>query len=81
EKYEALREAHLIGADASILSFVKEADTRPFRLLVSERGIVGLVSLSDLQKLPVRAALFGLVTGLEMAMTDAILTHDPEGRE
>lgn len=78
EAYEPLREVHLIGADASILSFVLEADARPFRLLVSERGIVGLVSLSDLQNLPVRAALFGLVTGLEMAMTDAIRLFDPE---
>lgn len=79
EAYEPLREGHLIGSDASILSFVREADARPFRLLVSERGIVGLVSLSDLQNLPVRAALFGLVTGLEMAMTDTIRLYDPDG--
>lgn len=79
EAYEPLAESHLIGADASILSFVREADARPFRLLVSERGIVGLVSLSDLQNLPVRAAFFGLVTGLEMAMTDTIRLYDPDG--
>jgi hypothetical protein len=80
EAYRPLHESYLIGADASILSFVKEADARPFRLLVSDQGIVGLVSLSDLQKLPVRAALFGLVTGLEIAMTDAIHAADPGGR-
>jgi hypothetical protein len=81
ERYEPLREVHLIGMDASILSFVLEADKRPFRLLVSERGIVGLVSLSDLQKLPVRVALFGLVTGLEMVMANAIVTCDPQGEK
>ncbi|MEQ1938040.1 hypothetical protein ABMA46_07290 [Mesorhizobium sp. CN5-321] len=78
--YQPLHESYLIGADASILSFVIEADTRPFRLLVSDQGIVGLVSMSDLQKLPVRAALFGLVTGLEMAMTEAIQADDPDGK-
>lgn len=75
---DALGEQHLIGAEASILSFMTDADQRPFRFLVSHDGIVGLVSLSDLQWLPVRATLFGLVTGLEMAMTDAILREDPE---
>ncbi|MBU0584015.1 MAG: hypothetical protein KKB66_15975 [Alphaproteobacteria bacterium] len=79
--YRPLHENCLIGADASILSFVKEADTRPFRLLVSDQGVVGLVSLSDLQKLPVRAALFGLVTGLEVAMTEAIQAADPSGEK
>jgi hypothetical protein len=76
-----LHEAHLIGADASILSFIVEANTRPFRLLVSDQGVIGLVSLSDLQKLPVRAALFGLVTALEMAMVDAIRACDPKGEK
>ncbi|RWK41714.1 hypothetical protein [Mesorhizobium sp.] len=79
--YRPLHENCLIGADASILSFVKEADIRPFRLLVSDQGVVGLVSLSDLQKLPVRAALFGLVTGLEIAMTEAIQVADPNGEK
>ena len=65
-------EEHLIGADASILDFVTEADCRPCRLVVSGTGIVGLVTLSDLQKLPVRAALFALVTGLEISMSEAI---------
>ncbi|TJW51964.1 MAG: hypothetical protein E5X65_20765 [Mesorhizobium sp.] len=78
EAFEQLSEKYLLGADASILSFVLEADHSPFRLLVSDNGIVGLVSLSDLQKLPVRAALFGLVTELEIAMTEAIRAKDPD---
>ena len=67
-----LSERTLIGADASILSFIQDAPASPCRLVVSGRRIVGLVGLSDLQKLPARAALFGLITGLEITMADAI---------
>ena len=67
-----LSEEMLIGADASVLSFIREADDRTFRLVVSGGKIAGLVGLADLQQLPVRITLFGLVTYLEMTMTKAI---------
>lgn len=67
-----LDEDTLIGADAGILSFLKDADARPCRLVVAGSRIDGLVSWSDMQKLPVRAALFALITHLEMTMTEAI---------
>jgi hypothetical protein len=67
-----LSEENFIGADASIIDFVRDADHQKCRLVVSERQISGLVSLSDLQQLPVRAALFGLVTYLEIIMTYVI---------
>jgi hypothetical protein len=35
-------------------------------------SISGLVSLSDLQRLPVRAALFALITGFEITMAEAV---------
>lgn len=69
---QPLGENHLIGADASILTFIHDADRHPFRFVVSGREISGLVTLSDLQRLPVRAALFALVTQLEMTMTTMI---------
>jgi hypothetical protein len=69
---QALSEENLIGADAAILAFVRDADRHRLRLVVSGREISGLVSISDLQKLPVRAALFAIVTQLEMIMADAI---------
>lgn len=72
DHFERLSEHMLIGADASILDFVQLADNRPCCLVVSGRRIEGLVSLSDLQKLPVRAALFALVTGLELTMAQVI---------
>jgi hypothetical protein len=67
-----LSEAYLIGADASILDFITDADKRPCRLVLAGPSISGLVSLSDLQRLPVRAALFALITGFEITMAEAI---------
>lgn len=78
ECMQRLSEDNLIGADASILSFITTADQRPCRLVISGARIEGLVSLSDLHKLPVRAALFALITYLEMAMAQAIRVEYPE---
>ena len=72
ECMDPLSELLLIGADASILDFLMVADRQRCRLVVSESEIGGLVSLSDLQKLPVRAVLFALITQLESTMADAI---------
>jgi hypothetical protein len=76
--FSPLSEENLIGADASILDFILDADQRPCRLVISGAKIVGLVSLSDLQRLPVRAALFALITGFEMTMAAFIRKEHPE---
>jgi hypothetical protein len=76
--YVPLSEDYLIGADASILDFMLDADDKQCRLVISGTKVVGLVSLSDLQRLPVRAALFALITGLEMTMADLIRTKYPK---
>ena len=68
---DPLAEPLLIGGDAGILDFVRQADTQPYRLVLGGTRICGLVTLSDLQKLPARAALFGLVTHLELALQEA----------
>ena len=73
--FEPLSEDHLIGADASIIDFVMQADNHPVRLVVSDDEVAGLVSLSDLQHLPVRAAIFTLITSLEIAMAKRIETE------
>lgn len=73
-----LSEEFLIGAGTSILDFLKDADAKPCRLVVSGPKITGLVSLSDLQKLPVRATLFALITGFEITMFEAIKEKLPE---
>lgn len=78
EFFVTLGERHLIGADASIVAFVMNADEHRFRFVVSRKGIVGLVSLSDLQKLAVRVTLFSLVTELELLMLETIRRFFPE---
>lgn len=70
--FQPLSEDFMIGADASIFEFVVSADKRPMRLVVSRNEIAGVISLSDLQQLPVRAALFTLITALEIAMARRI---------
>ena len=72
DDFKPFSEDVVIGADASIIDFVKKADKRMTRLVVSGDRVAGLVSLSDLQQLPVRAALFTLITRLEMAMAERI---------
>ncbi|MET4200737.1 hypothetical protein [Bradyrhizobium sp. LA6.12] len=79
--YVPLSEDYLLGADASILDFVLDADEKQCRLVISGTKVVGLVSLSDLQRLPVRAALFALITGLEMTMADLIRTRHPKSED
>ena len=69
---QPLTEHLLIGADASILDFALDAHRQPYRLVVAGARVDGIVTLWDLQKLPARAAFFGLVTGLEMLLQQAI---------
>lgn len=74
-------ENQVIGADASIFEFILQVDTRPTRLVISGQNVAGLISISDLQQLPVRAALFTLVTSLEIAMAKRIKTEWPEDND
>ena len=78
DRLRPLSEADLIGADATILDFVSRVRPRPL-LVVSGGRINGLVAWSDLQKLPVRAAVFALVTGFELTMYEAIKVVFPQG--
>lgn len=78
DDFVRLSEDILIGADASIIDFIMQADIHPTNLVVSGSRIEGLVSLSDIQQLPSRAAIFTLITSLEMAMAMAISHHWPD---
>lgn len=68
----ALSEDQLIGASTSILDFVKEGHEKPWRLVVSDAGITGLVTLVDLQRPAARVALFSLIATFESCMIDVI---------
>ena len=79
--FEPLSESLVIGADATIIEFLKTVDERPAKLVVAGFHVAGLVDLSDLQQLPVRAALFTLITSLEIAMAKRIEAKWPDGAE
>ena len=74
ERMDPLSKADLIGAGAPIVALIDRIRRKPF-LVVSGQEIIGMVTWSDLQKLPVRAALFSLVTGFELTMYEAIRRH------
>lgn len=59
-----------MAADAPLLTFVESADRQRFRLLVDGGEIVGLVTLSDLQRLPVYSLLFALVIAVESLLVE-----------
>ena len=71
ERMSLLSKADWIAADATILHLLRRVRRKPF-LVVTSGGIDGLVAWTDLQKLPVRTALFALVTGFELTMYEAI---------
>jgi CBS domain-containing protein len=81
DDFEPFSEDMVIGADASIFDFVKTADDLPTRLVVSGHQVAGLISLSDLQQLPVRAALFTLMTSLEIVIARRIEAEWAGGSE
>lgn len=69
---QPLSSANLIAIDAPLLQFVLSADSNPCRLILDDTKIRGLVTLSDIQRLPVRTALFSLFIHLELLLTQAL---------
>jgi hypothetical protein len=67
-----LREDMFMASNASLLSFLESVDRQRFRLLVDHDDVAGLVTLSDIQKLPVYAVLFSLVIAIEMLLLEWI---------
>jgi hypothetical protein len=67
-----LREGMFMASDAPLISFLESADQQTFRFILDDRSISGLVTLSDIQKLPVYSVLFGLVIAVEMLLVEWI---------
>jgi CBS domain-containing protein len=72
DMYEAMGPDDLISAEASLLYFVWSADRQPRRLVLKGTEICGIVTLSDIQKLPVRMALFNLFIHFELLVTEQL---------
>ena len=71
-----LRGDLIISANAGILSYIAGAEERPCRLVLQGNQLNGIVTLSDLQKLPVRPALFLLITHVELLMAEWLRTKE-----
>jgi hypothetical protein len=76
-----INESLIIGGDASIYEFIDAADKQKFRLVVSGNEVSGLVTISDLQQLPVRVAIFSLITNLEIVLADVITSQYPDDND
>ncbi|MEW5882369.1 MAG: hypothetical protein AB1761_18260 [Pseudomonadota bacterium] len=61
-----------MAADAPLLAFVETADSQRFRLLVAGGDVIGMVTLSDLQRLPVYSLLFSLLIAVEVLLVEWI---------
>lgn len=72
DSVKGLSERMFMASDASLLSFVENADTRKFVFLVREGEIVGIATLSDIQKLPVYCVLYSLLISIEMLLMGLI---------
>lgn len=68
EAMDPLQGNMLISAEADILLFIESAEHSQCRLVLRGSRVDGIVTLSDLQKLPVRPAIFLLITHLELLM-------------
>jgi hypothetical protein len=58
------------SAEASLLHFVWSADPQPRRLVLEGKDIRAIVTLSDIQKLPVRISLFSLFIDFALLLTE-----------
>jgi CBS domain-containing protein len=72
-----LSEELIVSADMAIAELIPRMRTLPYRLILRGDRIDGLVTESDLLKLPVRLVVFGLLTHLEAVMADLVSTRWP----
>ncbi len=77
EAMEGLGERNLIAAESPLFDFIAEADVSPARLVLKGAKICGIVTVSDLHKLPVRTALSLLLTHFELLLTSVLRARLP----
>jgi hypothetical protein len=61
-----------MSAEAPLVTFLETADRQPFRILLRGETLVGLVTLSDLQRLPVYPLLFSMTVAVEAMLRECI---------
>lgn len=75
EAMRPLDDSLLVAFDEPIKGFIPKLQETPYRLVVRGAQIDGIVTWSDVHKLPVRLLVFALITHLEMLMAEAIVEH------
>jgi len=70
-----LDDSLLVSADAPLWEFIHTVHEQPYRLVVDKTKIAGIVTWSDLLKVPVFVLAFSLLAELELAMNRRILEH------
>ncbi|MCA9833505.1 MAG: CBS domain-containing protein [Thermomicrobiales bacterium] len=72
-----LSASHLISSQTSLREVIRilASDKRRYRLILTGSDVTGIVTRSDLQKLPVRLLAFSYVTHLETLFTELILSE------
>jgi hypothetical protein len=68
-----LDDSVLVSADAPLWDFIHTVHEQPYRLVVEQTRITGIVTWSDLLKVPVLVLAFSLMAELELAMNRRIL--------
>ena len=81
ESMQQLDESLLVAGEAPLMSFVRLAGTVPYKLVLNEHGIKGIVTRSDLLKLPVRLLAFACITHLETLMAEVVRAKYPNRTE
>lgn len=74
-RMDLLTDAMIVSADAPLSQFIPIMAGEPYRLVVGGpqiQGVVGIVTRSDMLKLPVRLLAFTQVTHLEMVLAEVI---------
>ena len=72
-KRRPLDDSLLVSADAPLWHFIHTVHEQPYRLVVEQTRITGIVTWSDLLKVPVLVLAFSLLAELELAMNGKIL--------
>lgn len=72
-----LDDSILISSTAPLYAFIRAAKESHYRLVLTEHGVTGIVTGSDLLKLPARLLAFAFVTHVESTMARLIQTRHP----
>jgi hypothetical protein len=73
-----LDDSLLVSAHDPLSSLVTVLSSNPYRMVVDRARIVGIVTRSDVHKLPMRLLVFALVTHLELLMAEVVMREMPD---